>query len=101
MIWPGALSEELMDLKPYLATELSSINADVAASYTVKGKLFAVPYHSDMGVLFYRRGFARRKGTRHRPGTWDELEQMAARILYSVPEAKKYFLWGFLWPGTG
>jgi hypothetical protein len=26
VIWPGVLSEELMDLKPYLATELPSIN---------------------------------------------------------------------------
>src|ERR1700691_1665573 len=45
VIWPGVLSEELMDLKPYLATELSAINADMVASYTVKGKLVAVPYH--------------------------------------------------------
>src|ERR1700691_5355281 len=45
VIWPGVLNEELMDLKPYLATELSAINADMVASYTVTGKLVAVPYH--------------------------------------------------------
>jgi hypothetical protein len=80
VIWPGVLSEELMDLKPYLATELPSINADVVASYTVKGKLVAVPYHSDIGVLLYRKDLLRRYGYRALPRTWDELEQMAARI---------------------
>src|SRR6266478_5874862 len=34
VIWPGVLSDELKDMKPYLATELSSTNADVAASNT-------------------------------------------------------------------
>jgi len=80
VIWPGVLSEELLDLKPYLATELSSINPDVVASYTVKGKLVAAPYRSDLGVLFYRKDLLRRYGYRAPPRTWDELEQMAARI---------------------
>ena len=39
VIWPGTLSQDLIDLKPYFATELSSVGPDVVASYTVKGKL--------------------------------------------------------------
>jgi trehalose/maltose transport system substrate-binding protein len=100
VIWPGALSEELMDLKPYLATELSSINADVAASYTVKGKLVAAPYHSDLGVLFYRRDLLRRYGYAAPPRTWDELEQMAARIQNGERSKGQKDFWGFLWPGA-
>src|SRR5271163_2037884 len=100
VIWPGALSEELMDLKPYLAMELSSINADVAASYTVKGKLVAVPYHSDMGVLFYRRDLLRRYGYAAPPRTWDELEQMAAKIQKGERTRGQKDFWGFLWPGA-
>src|ERR1700729_784997 len=100
VIWPGVLSEQLMDLKPHLATELSSINADVAASYTVKGKLVAVPYHSDMGVLFYRRDLLRRYGYAAPPRTWDELEQMAARIQKGERTRGQKDFWGFLWPGA-
>jgi len=100
VIWPGVLSEELMDLKPSLATELSSINADVAASYTVKGRLVAVPYHSDIGVLFYRRDLLRRYGYTAPPRTWDELEQMAARIQKGERARGQKDFWGFLWPGA-
>ncbi len=99
VIWPGALSEDLMDLKPSLATELSSINPDVVASYTVKGKLVAVPYHSDLGVLFYRRDLLRRYGYAGPPRTWDELEQMAARIQKGERARGQKDFWGFLWPG--
>jgi trehalose/maltose transport system substrate-binding protein len=100
VIWPGVLSEELMDLKPYLATELSSINADVVASYTVKGKLVAVPYHSDIGVLLYRRDLLRRYGYRAPPRTWDELERMAARIQAGERARGQKGFWGFTWPGA-
>jgi trehalose/maltose transport system substrate-binding protein len=100
VIWPGALSEELTDLKPYLATELSAINADVVASYTVRGKLVAVPYHSDLGVLFYRRDLLQRYGYRAPPRTWDELEQMSVRIQQGERARGQKEFWGFLWPGA-
>ena len=101
VIWPGVLSEELMDLKPYLATELSAINADMVASYTVKGKLVAVPYHSDIGVLFYRKDLLRRYGYRVPPRTWGELEQMAVRIQEGERARGQKDFWGFIWPGGG
>jgi trehalose/maltose transport system substrate-binding protein len=100
VIWPGVLNDELMDLKPSLATELSSINADVVASYTVRGRLVAVPYHSDMGVLFYRRDLLRRYGYRAPPRTWEELEQMSVRIQKGERARGQKDFWGFLWPGA-
>ena len=100
VIWPGVLSEELMDLKPHLTTELSAINADMVASYTVKGKLVAVPYHSDIGVLFYRKDLLRRYGYRAPPRTWDELEQMATRIQEGERARGQKDFWGFTWPGA-
>jgi trehalose/maltose transport system substrate-binding protein len=100
VIWPGVLSEELMDLKPHLATELSSINADFVASYTVKGNLVAVPYHSDIGVLLYRKDLLQRYGYREPPHTWDELERMAARIQEGERARGQKNFWGFTWPGA-
>jgi trehalose/maltose transport system substrate-binding protein len=101
VIWPGGLGDELTDLKSYLGPELSSINADVAASYTVKGKLVAVPYHSDLGVLFYRRDLLQRYGYRAPPRTWDELEQMAVKIQNGERARGQKDFWGFTWPGAG
>jgi trehalose/maltose transport system substrate-binding protein len=100
VIWPGGLSGELIDLKSYLGPELSSINADVAASYTVGGRLVAVPYHSDLGVLFYRKDLLRRYGYRAPPRTWDELEQMAVRIQNGERARGQKDFWGFTWPGA-
>jgi trehalose/maltose transport system substrate-binding protein len=100
VIWPGVLSDELIDLKSYLGPELSSINADVVDSYTVKGKVVAVPYHSDLGVLFYRRDLLRRYGYKAPPRTWDELEQMAARIQSGERARGQKDFWGFTWPGA-
>jgi len=100
VIWPGALSDELIDLKPYLGPEFSSLNADVVASYTVKGKLVAVPYHSDLGVLFYRKDLLRRYGYRAPPRTWDELERMAVRIQNGERARGQKDFWGFTWPGA-
>src|SRR5260370_36938901 len=45
VIWPGILSEDLIDLKPYFAAELSSQDPDLVATYAVKGKLMAAPTH--------------------------------------------------------
>jgi ABC-type glycerol-3-phosphate transport system substrate-binding protein len=100
VIWPGVLSDELTDLKPSLAPELASMRADVAASYTVKGRLVAVPYHSDIGVLFYRRDLLRRYGYSAPPRTWSELEQMAAKIQNGERARGQKDFWGFLWPGA-
>lgn len=100
VIWPGALSDDLMDLKPYLGPELSLLNPEVVASYTVKGRLVAVPYHSDLGVLFYRKDLLRRYGYSAPPRTWDELERMAVRIQNGERARGHKDFWGFTWPGA-
>ncbi len=100
VIWPEVLSGELVDLNPDFKAQLSSINPDVVASYTVNGRLVAVPYHSDIGVLFYRTDLLRRYGYRGPPRTWDELEQMAARIQAGERARGQKNFWGFIWPGA-
>lgn len=100
VIWPGTLSEDLIDLKPYFVKELSSVDPDVVASYTVKGKLVAVPYIADVGVLFYRKDLLREYGYGTPPRTWDQLEKMAARIQQGERAKGQKDFWGFVWPGA-
>ena len=52
VIWPGMLSDYLVDLKPYFAAESRATDPELTANYTVKGRLVAMPYHSNTGVLF-------------------------------------------------
>ena len=100
VIWPGMLSQDLIDLKPYFATELSSVSPDVVSSYTVKGKLVAMPFHADIGVLFYRRDLLQEYGYGAPPRTWDQLEKMATRIQRGERAKGQKNFWGFIWPGS-
>src|SRR6202789_2069348 len=100
VIWPGTLSEDLIDLKPYFVKELSSVDPDVVASYTVKGKLVAVPYICGIGVLFYRKDLLREYGYGTPPRTRHQLEKMAARIQQGERAKGQTHFWGFVWPGA-
>ena len=81
VIWPALLADELLDLKSYLkSAEISAIFPELAAIYTVKGKLVALPYRVGTGLLFYRTDLLQQYGYRSPPETWHQLEQMAARI---------------------
>ena len=100
VMWPGILSADLIDLKPYFTAELSSEDPDLVASYTVKGKVIAVPYHTNVGVLFYRADLLEEYGYRAPPRSWDQLEKMAARIQQGQRAKGQKDFWGFVWPGA-
>ena len=99
-IWSGALAEYLVDLKPYLSSDMPAVDPEVVASYTVQGKLIAIPYHPNSSVLYYRTDLLQKYGYTLPPRTWDELETMAARIQEGEREKGKKEFWGFIWPGT-
>jgi trehalose/maltose transport system substrate-binding protein len=99
VIWSGILSQHLMDLKPYFATELSSQNPVVLASYTVGDKLVAAPHHAYISVLYYRPNLLRKYGYAEPPKTWDELEKMATRIQAGERAKGRKDFWGYVWQG--
>lgn len=99
VVWSGIFNQYLTDLKPYFGGELSSENPVVVASYTVGGKLVALPHHAYVGVLFYRPELLRKYGYREPPKTWDELEKMAARIQAGERAKGKKDFWGYVWQG--
>src|SRR6202521_4221483 len=100
VIWPGILNEDFIDLKPYFASEIFSQFPAIAASYTVDNKLVAMAYRADIGLLYYRTDLLRQYGYREPPGTWDELEIMAAPILALSRATRKQQVWCFLWQGA-
>jgi trehalose/maltose transport system substrate-binding protein len=100
LIWSGVLAEELIDLQPYLSTEVSSLEPQLLPSYTVDGKLVAIPYQVQVGVLEYRTDLLREYGYDHPPKTWDELERMAARIQAGERAQGRKDFWGYVWQGA-
>jgi trehalose/maltose transport system substrate-binding protein len=100
VIWPGILDENLIDLNPYLAKEMSSEVPALVANYTVKGKLVAVPYHADIGALYYRTDLIEKYGYHGPPKSWDELEKMAVQIQEGERKNGSKDFWGFVWPGA-
>jgi len=98
--WLGVLQGELTDLRPYFAGESSSMGPGVASSYVVGGKVAAIPYQNQVGVLEYRADLLREYGYDHPPRTWDELERMAARIQTSERAKGNQDFWGYVWPGA-
>jgi trehalose/maltose transport system substrate-binding protein len=98
--WLGVLQPDLIDLKPYLAAEASSIGPGLASSYIVDGKVVAIPYQNNAGMLVYRADLLRAYGYEHPPRTWDELEKMAARIQAGERGKGNKNFWGYLWAGA-
>src|SRR6516165_990813 len=100
VIWPGTLADELIDLRPDFAAELSSMDPELVSSYTVQGKVVAVPYHTHVGVLTYRTDLLRQYGYSHPPEPWDQLESMASRIQAGERAKGKKDFWGYVWQGS-
>jgi trehalose/maltose transport system substrate-binding protein len=100
LIWSSDLEPDLIDLRPYFASEISSLEPALLPGYTVTGKLVAIPYRVSVGVLEYRADLLREYGYDHPPKTWDEVEGMAARIQAGERAKGKKDFWGYVWQGT-
>ncbi|MBB6096899.1 trehalose/maltose transport system substrate-binding protein [Deinobacterium chartae] len=81
VIWPGLLGQHFVDLKGKIPQ--SEINAHFEAiikNNTVNGKLIAMPWFTDAGLLYYRKDLLEKYGYKNPPTTWAQLSQMATKI---------------------
>jgi trehalose/maltose transport system substrate-binding protein len=98
VVWPGLLAEHLLDLGPALGEESDRFFPSLIANNTVDGRLVALPWFLDLGLLFYRRDLLQAAGLAV-PDTWRQLED-AAVILQDTHRAKgDRRFWGFIWQG--
>jgi trehalose/maltose transport system substrate-binding protein len=100
VIWSSVLEPDLVDLRPYLTSELALLEPRLLAGYEVNGKLVAVPYAVPIGGIEYRADLLRKYGYDHPPKSWDELERMARRIQTGERAKGKKDFWGYVWQGT-
>jgi trehalose/maltose transport system substrate-binding protein len=99
LIWSPILEPDSIDLRSYLTSEVALLEPQLLASYTVNGKLVAVPFNVPLGGLEYRTDLLREYGYDHPPQTWNELERMAERIQAGERAKGTKDFWGYVWQG--
>ena len=80
VVWPGAFAPYLVDLKPKLGAQAKLHAAGIVANDTVDGKLVAMPWFGDFGILYYRTDLLKKYGYTSPPTTWTQLFAMAKKI---------------------
>ena len=98
VIWPGTLASHLIDLKSYLPPEeLADHFETLVTNDTIEGKLVAVPFFVDAGLLYYRQDLLDKYGKKP-PKDWAELTETAKAII-DGERASNAQLQGFVWQG--
>ncbi len=80
VVWPGAFAPFLVDLKPKLGAQSKIHAAGIVQSDTVNGRLVAMPWFGDFGMLYYRTDLLKKYGYTQPPTTWTSLFTMAKKI---------------------
>ena len=97
VIWPAQFAAngwiaDLTDKFP--KSEQSKFLKAPIDSVTYQGKVYGVPWYTDAGMLYYRKDLLEKSGYSGPPKTWDELQEMAAKV--SKDQGTKY---GFVFQG--
>nr|WP_315246571.1 ABC transporter substrate-binding protein [uncultured Albidiferax sp.] len=95
VVWPGILKDQLLDLKPYTNGIEKSHFPAMVANNTVNGKLLAMPWVTDAGVMFYRKDLLAKYGEKT-PTTWAELTATAKKVMDGERKAGNAGMQGFV-----
>jgi trehalose/maltose transport system substrate-binding protein len=99
VVWPGAFAPYLVNLKPKLGKESRSHVAGIIQNDTISGKLVAMPWFGDYGILYYRTDLLKKYGYNAPPKTWNQLFSMAAKIQNGERKDNDSF-YGFVFQGN-
>jgi trehalose/maltose transport system substrate-binding protein len=100
VIWPGELADHFLDLNEFGAQEVADKHFEsIIQNNTVDGRLVAMPWFTDAGLLYYRTDLLNKYGYSEPPATWTELEEMAKTIQAGEREENPDF-WGYVWQGN-
>ena len=97
-VWPGILAHQLVDLKLYLKDRIADYFPSAIANDTVGGKLVAVPWYIDTGMLYYRKDLLEKYHMKV-PASWEELAATARKIQDGERAAGDEKMWGYVWQG--
>lgn len=97
-VWPGILKDHLVDLRPYAKDQLSQNFPAIIDAMTVQGRLVAMPWYIDAGLLFYRKDLLE-KYRLPVPTTWSELKSTAQTIRSGERAAGHADFYGYVFQG--
>jgi len=95
VVWPGIIKDHLVDLTQYSKGAEKEHFPAIVANNTVGGKLLAMPWFTDAGVLYYRKDLLAKYGEKP-PTTWDELTATAKKVMDAERKAGNGDMQGFV-----
>ena len=95
VVWPGMIKDHLLDLKPYSKGVEKEHFPSIVANNTADGKLIAMPWFTDAGLLYYRKDLLEKHGEKA-PTTWEELAATAKKIQDAERKAGNADMQGFV-----
>jgi len=98
VVWPGLLAKHLVDLKGFSKGVEKEHFESLIANNTVQGRLVAMPWFANAGLLFYRKDLLE-KHAQKVPTTWEELASVAFRVQQVERDAGNDKMWGYVWQG--
>jgi len=99
VVWPGAFAPFLVDLKPKLGQQAKMHAQGIVQNDTIGGKLVAMPWFGDFGMLYYRTDLLKKYGYSSPPTTWAQLFSMAKKITNGEKGSNPNFS-GFVFQGN-
>ncbi len=99
VVWPGAFAPFLVDLKPKLGAQSKIHSQGIVQNDTIAGKLVAMPWFGDFGMLYYRTDLLKKYGYSAPPTTWQQLFAMAKKIQDGERSSSPNFS-GFVFQGN-
>jgi len=101
VIWPGDLEVHFVDLFEFGAADVVGEHFPaIVENNTVDGRLIAIPWFTDAGLLYFRTDLLDKYGFDGPPVTWSELTEMAQTIQDGERGEGNSDFWGFVWQGN-
>lgn len=98
VVWPGLVKEHLQDLRPHSGGAEKAHFPSLLTVDRSDGRLLAMPWYADAGLLYYRRDLLARHAAQP-PTTWAELAATAQRIQEAERRSGRPQMQGYLFQG--
>ena len=98
VVWPGTIGKYLLPLGKSVSADTKLEIKSILQNDTVGGKLRALPYQGDFGMLYYRKDLLQKYHLKV-PTTWSQLTSEAKTIQTGERKAGNGAFWGWVFQG--
>lgn len=82
VVWPMLLKKHFVDLRKFIPKKevRKHFESIIRNASDGKGRLLAMPFYSDVGLIYYRKDLLEKHGVKP-PSTWNEMKEAAIKVL--------------------